>query len=152
MKKGGTVLLMLSLLSVPLTSIATAQFMPGTRGGGWNASSPYQRMYNPKTVETIIGEVVGVDTIIPIMGMSRGVHLRVKTQTNEFSIHLGPTWYLNHQEVQFQPNDQVEVTGSRIVFTGELTMIAVEVRRGSAILKLRDSHGIPIWSGWRSQR
>ncbi|MEJ2365958.1 MAG: DNA-binding protein, partial [Deltaproteobacteria bacterium] len=34
-------------------------------GGGWGPGTPYSRMYNPKTVETIRGEVVSVDKIIP---------------------------------------------------------------------------------------
>jgi hypothetical protein len=40
---------------------------------------PYQRNYNPATVETISGTVESVDKITPVKGMYYGIHLLVKT-------------------------------------------------------------------------
>ena len=114
-------------------------------------NSQYGRMYDPKTVETISGEVERVDTITPVKGMSGGVHLVVKTDKGSISVHLGPAWYLENQDVKIQPKDKVEITGSRITFKGKPAIIAKEIKKGAEVLNLRDDNGYPVWSGWRKQ-
>lgn len=37
---------------------------------GWGMNSPYQRVYNPATVETLTGEIVSIGTMSPMKGMS----------------------------------------------------------------------------------
>jgi hypothetical protein len=81
---------------------AFAQRGPGMmwRGsGGWGPGSQYNRMYDPKAVETITGEVTSVDRITPVKGMSGGIHMNVKTDKETISVHLGPAWYLENQDV-----------------------------------------------------
>ena len=129
-----------------------AQRGPGMmwRGsGGWGPDSQYNRMYDPKTVETITGEVTKVDHITPGKGMSGGVHILVKTEKGTLSVHLGPSWYLENQDVKIEPKDKVEVKGSRITFGGKPAIIAIEIKKGDEVLKLRDESGFPVWSGWR---
>ncbi|HXF04928.1 MAG TPA: DNA-binding protein [Blastocatellia bacterium] len=106
-------------------------------------------MYNPQTVETIAGEVISVERITPMRGMSYGVHLLVMTDKETISVHLGPGWYVENQDVKIEPKDKVEVRGSRITFQGKPAIIAAEVRKGDEVLKLRDENGFPVWSGWR---
>ena len=122
---------------------------PGRGGGGWGAGGQYGRMYDPKTVQTVTGEVVSVETFTPASGMSSGVHLQVKTATETNSVHLGPSWYLDNQDVQIKAKDNIEVTGSRITFEGKPAIIAAEVKKGDEVLKLRDQNGVPFWAGWR---
>ena len=52
--------------------------------------TPYQRMYNPATVETISGTVESVDKITPMRGMYYGIHIQLKTDKETISVHLGP--------------------------------------------------------------
>jgi hypothetical protein len=106
-------------------------------------------LYNPKTVEPISGEVASVDTITPLKGMSSGVHLMIKTDQESISVHLGPAWYVQRQDIKIVPRDKVEITGSRITYQGKPAIIAAEVKKGDEILKLRDENGLPFWSGWR---
>jgi hypothetical protein len=40
--------------------------------------TPYQRMYDPAKVETIMGTVEAVETVAPMKGMHRAVSLMVK--------------------------------------------------------------------------
>ena len=117
--------------------------------GGWGPGTAYSKMYDPRTIETISGEVVRVDRITPQKGMSYGVHMNVKTGKEEMSVHLGPGWYLENQDVKIEPKDTVEVRGSRIRFEGKPAIIAAEVKKGDQLLKLRDNNGFPVWSGWR---
>ena len=117
--------------------------------GGWGPKADYGRMYNPQTVETISGEVISVDKIAPRKGMSYGIHLIVKTEKETISVHLGPGWYIENQDFTIEPEDKVEITGSRIMFNGKPAIIAAEVKEGDEILQLRDKNGFPAWSGWR---
>jgi len=117
--------------------------------GGWGMGSQYGRMYDPKTVETIVGEVVRVEKITPTKGMSPGVHLIVKTEKETISVHLGPAWYIDNQDINIDPKDKIEIKGSRIIFEGKPAIIAAEVKKGNEILELRNENGIPVWSGWR---
>jgi len=118
-------------------------------GGGWGPGTAYARLYNPQTVETISGEVVSVGRITPAQGMSYGVHLMVKTDRETISVHLGPGWYIENQDVTILPKDRVEVRGSRITFEGKPAIIAATVKKGDEELALRDAAGHPAWSGWR---
>jgi len=117
--------------------------------GGWGWGTPYSKMYDPKTVEIIGGEVVSVDRITPMKAMSYGVHMNVKTEKETVSVHLGPGWYLENQDVKIEPKDKVEVRGSRVAFFGKPAIFAAEVKKGDQVLKLRDDDGFPVWSGWR---
>jgi hypothetical protein len=117
--------------------------------GGWGPGAAYGRMYDAKTVETVSGEVVKVDRITPMRGMSAGVHLVVKTDKGDVSVHLGPQWYLENQDVKIEPKDKVEIKGSRVTVQGQPAIIAAEVKKGDEVLKLRDEAGIPMWTGWR---
>ncbi|MCI0532511.1 MAG: hypothetical protein L0Y74_11305 [candidate division Zixibacteria bacterium] len=107
-------------------------------------------MYDPNTVTTISGEVIIVERITPLKGMSFGIYLMVKTDTEEISVHLGPAWYVANQDEKIYPNDQVEITGSRITYEGKPAIIAAEIKKGDAVLVLRDENGYPLWAGWRS--
>jgi hypothetical protein len=118
-------------------------------GGGWGHGTPYGRMYNPQTVETISGEVVSVDRIIPLKGMAYGIHITLRADKGTISIHLGPDWYIENQDVKITRMDKIEVKGSRITLEGKPAIIAAEIRKGDDILALRDANGFPVWSGWR---
>lgn len=150
MRKTGTFIVMISIFSLLYISQSFAQQgMQWRGGGGWGTGAPYNRMYDPKTVETISGEVVSVDIITPMKGMCYGVHLMVKTDKETISVHLGPGWYIENQDTKIEPKDKVEVTGSRITLDGKPAIIAAEVKKGEELLKLRNKKGFPFWSGWR---
>ncbi len=143
-------LVAVAMLTIAVSSYAQPRGGMRWRGsGGWGPGSQYNRMYDPKTVETISGEVTQVDRITPAKGMSGGLHMLVKTDKGTISVQLGPIWYLENQDVKIEPNDKVEVKGSRITFGGKPAIIAAEVKKGDEVLKLRDDNGFPAWSGWR---
>jgi hypothetical protein len=138
---------MLSLFSV--TDALAQRDVMWKGGGGWGPGTPYGRRYDPRTVETISGEVVSLDRFTPNKGMGHGVHAMVKTDKETISVHLGPSWYIENQDVQIAAKDKIEVKGSRITFDGKPAIIAAEVKKGDDVLVLRDASGLPVWSGWR---
>lgn len=131
-------------------SFASAQHGPGCRGGGgWGSGGPYGRMYDLKTIETLSGEVVAVESFLPMKPMCGGVHLQLKTDKETISVHLGPAWFIDNQEVTLSAHDKIQVKGSRVTFNGKPAIIAAEVTKGEELLKLRDDKGVPVWAGWR---
>lgn len=143
----------IAMVGILVTAVSSyAQPRPGTmwRGsGGWGPGSQYNKMYDPKAVETISGEVTRVDRITPAKGMTGGVHMLVKTDKETVSVHLGPSWYIENQDVKIEPKDKVDVKGSRVTFGGKPALIASEVRKGNEVLSLRDEAGFPAWMAWR---
>jgi hypothetical protein len=82
--------------------------------------------------------------------MGAGLHLVLRTSNREvISVHLGPDWYLERQDISIEPKDRIEVVGSRVTFANTPTIIAAEVKKGNETLVLRDKTGFPVWSGWR---
>jgi hypothetical protein len=150
MKKFGRFISLIGTLALVLaTTAAWGQAGLGPGGGqgrGWGAGDPYNRMFNPKTVETLSGEVVSVDKFTPNKGMSYGVHFTLKTEKATIPVHLGPSWYIE-KHVIIAAGDKVEVTGSRIMYQGKPAIIAAEVKKGDQVLMLRDAAGIPAWAG-----
>lgn len=96
-----------------------------------------------------IETVLAVERFTPEKGMSAGLHLQVKTDGGTISVHLGPEWYMERQDVAIGAKDRIEVRGSRVTFEGKPAIIAAEVRKGDQTLTLRDASGFLVWSGWR---
>jgi hypothetical protein len=144
-----TIMTMISIFAASGT--LAQQGKRGQGGGGWGAGSAYARMYDPKTVEMLRGEVLSVDQFTPVQGRHYGIHAVLKTDQETISVHLGPGWYIENQDITIAPKDQIEVTGSRVTFEGKPALIAAEVKKGNAVFTLRDANGVPMWSGWRRQ-
>jgi hypothetical protein len=115
------------------------------QGGG----GPQNRLYDPKTVETVSGEIVSLDRIAGPNGMG-GIHAVLKSDKGEtIPVHLGPAWYIDKQAVTLKQGDTVTVRGSRIIFASKPAIVAEEVTKDGQTLRLRDESGIPAWAGAR---
>ncbi len=149
MKRMGTLLSAILMVACATTVVFAAPWKGWRGSGGWGAQGSYQRLYNPATVETVSGEVVAVGQVTPIKGMGAGIHLQLKTDKETISVHLGPVWYIERLDARIEKGDTIEVKGSRVTVAGKPAIIAAEVKKGDALLTLRDDSGIPAWSGWR---
>jgi hypothetical protein len=150
MRTARMIVLALLITGLVLPPAASAQRgMQWQGSGGWGGGGSYGRMYDPKTVATVSGEVVGLDYLTPAKGMGQGIHLLLRTDKETISVHLGPSWFIESQDVKIVKGDRIDVRGSRITFDQKPAIIAAEVTKGNEILKLRDDNGFPVWSGWR---
>ncbi|HLC20957.1 MAG TPA: DNA-binding protein [Candidatus Methylomirabilis sp.] len=151
MKKLTVCVPMVSILSLLLATGSLAQHIGRDTyqrpSEGWGPGGRYGRMYNPKTVETINGEVVSVTKMTPMKGMTAALHLMLKTDKETVSVHLGPWWYLEKQKVKLEPKDTIEVKGSRVTFNEKPAIIAAEVKKGTEVMRLREETGFPVWLG-----
>lgn len=136
-------------LLLALAAYAAEEPPPGPPGRG----AHYKQMYDTKTTETISGEVVKMKQIPHRRGTGFGIALILKTDKEEIPVHLGPSFYLDKQEVKIGEKDRIEVTGSRVTTKrGKTFLLAAEVKKGDALLKLRDENGKPLWGGKRELR
>jgi len=65
---------------------------------------------------------------------------------------LGPAWYIEQLDTIIEPGDRLEVKGSRVTYHGKPAIIAAEIKKGDAVLLLRDESGFPAWAGWRRRQ
>lgn len=134
-----TIVVALSFTSAAVWAQAPAE-RPGAR---------YLRLFDPKTVVTVDGEVTKVERVEhKMMGMF-AVEATVKTADTTYTVHLGPAWFIENQELTLAAGDKIALTGSKITLRGAPTMIAAEVKRGDETLKLREKDGMPVWVAWR---
>lgn len=121
--------------------------------GGWCTNNNYNRLFNPATIGEMKGSVVSVEKITPETGMSTGIHLIVKNDKGEnVSVHLGPSWYIDNQDIQFMAGDVISVKGSTITYQNAPALIAMTVQKGDQTLTLRDKKGNPTWNGVRGSK
>jgi DNA/RNA endonuclease YhcR with UshA esterase domain len=107
------------------------------------------RMYDPTTETTISGTIEEVHTIAGRGGWS-GLHLTLKTEDGEFDVHVGPAAYVEKEHFTFAKGDEIEVTGSKVMYEEHDAIIAREIVKDGETLTLRDAHGYPEWAGrWR---
>jgi len=111
---------------------------------GISATLP-ERDYDPKTVETVGGNVLSIQkTTLP---KRRGywVELMLQTTKETITVQLGPAWYIDKQTPRIEANDTITVIGSRLTMDGRLAIVAADVTKGNELLKLRDNNGTPVW-------
>lgn len=124
--------------------------MKGTPPAQQGPGGPRERpRYDPDTVTTLRGTVDAV-TVQPARGgRAGGMHLALKTDGQTMDVHLGPTWFLQHEGIELAKADAIEVTGSVIDLEGATFLVARELKKGPKAVRLRDEQGIPAWSGGR---
>ena len=106
--------------------------------------------YDPKAEITIQGTIEKLDRFehgnMPGMpGMGMGIHLAVKSGNETTEVHLGPAAFVE-KTMTFKEGDRVEIVGSKVAMMGRTTLIAREIKKDGKVLKLRDEHGVPLWS------
>jgi hypothetical protein len=140
MKGNGPMSALVLIMALTLACGPEPQGGPGSGG-----EAGYDRMYDPKTVETVSGEVLSVAKNTD-RGQDAGVSLTLRTAQETILVYLGPDWFLARQDLALAPRDQVEIIGSQFTVNGKPALIAGQVKKGDKTLKLRDLAGIPAWA------
>ncbi|MGQ9859488.1 MAG: hypothetical protein ACUVS3_12490 [Thermodesulfobacteriota bacterium] len=121
----------------------------GHKEGRWprlGADTAYGKLFDPKTVENLKGKVLSVERFTPLRQMGYGLLVVLETSAETINVHVGPGWFVAEQDFELSAGDEITVRGSRITFQDVPAVIAVEVRKGQRILKLRQDNGLPVWS------
>lgn len=135
-------------LVIMLLGLAGAAVVLAQGRGPGSQAWPMGRLYDPKTVETLKGEIVAVDIVTAgRMDIPGRVIVSLKTDKETIPVYVGPEWYVKQQEVKLAAGDQVEVKGSRVAMDGKPYIIPNYVKKGDRVLQLRDDTGLPLWAG-----
>lgn len=141
MKKSLLLVITLFLGTIPVSLYAQR----GQGQNGWGKNSAYCQRYDAKNIQEIKGKILKIEHFTPTKGMGYGIELSLETASGVRTVHLGPGWYVEKQEMKLQVGDQIEVKGSEIDFNGRKVLMAAEVERGKEEMKLRDETGKPMW-------
>lgn len=137
------------IIGLNLTTTGFAQeIRDWQESGRWRMLSPYSKIFDSRSVETIKGEVLAIEKFIPLKGMSSGLQVMVRTETDTIAAYLGPEWFMNNQDMHIEWQDIIEIKGSRIRCDTKAILIAREILRKNDILCLRSAYGFPTWIAW----
>ncbi len=114
---------------------------------------PLAKTFDPKSMKTITGEVIKVDSVIPDKGTMSQMQLELIVLVNNkeaVPVYVGPIWYILRPDrsIPFKSGDSISITGSWITSRTEPFMIATTVTKGTETLKLREKNGRPVWNAW----
>lgn len=84
------------------------------------------------------------------LDMEPGLAMDVQTLDKGLvHVHLGPLWFLERQEADLKPGDEVTIQGFCYKLAGQERLLAVEIAHKDHKLVLRDPQGNPYWLAWR---
>ena len=117
---------------------------------GWGMRDPYRELFNPKSLETVTGQIVKIEEVVPEAEWDRGIRLIIYSDAKKpVMAYLGPTWYYEGQGKPLKPGNRVSLTGSMVTVDDTPFMIVTKIREGKEELQLRDKDGIPTWIAWK---
>jgi sporulation protein YlmC with PRC-barrel domain len=121
---------------------------------GLAQEDPFAKVFDPKSIKRIHGQVIKVDQVIPKSGIMSQMEIELIVYVGRkepVPVYLGPIWYIDgsNRRSRFKSGDEVTVMGSWITTEGQSFMIASSVTKGNKTLQLRDKEGTPVWIGWK---
>lgn len=109
----------------------------------------YKRKFDPDRVEELEGHILEIVTENDQDDETQGASLILETESeNIIPVHLGPEWYISHQQIRFKEGDKITVVGSRVDYQNSPVIIAAQIEHGNNKLILRDESGLPRWQSW----
>ena len=100
-------------------------------------------------VEEFKGSVVSVQKYSYVNKPTPQVQFILRTQSGDYTIELGPEWYIHAKGFHIEPMDEVEIMGSIVIVNETKIVLAHQIKKGEHSLKLRDAKGLPTWKGLR---
>lgn len=111
------------------------------------AESDLTEGYDENTEVTIKG------TVIEIMREMRGpLIVKIRAGNKNYNVVTAPPWYLLREGISFNPDSELEITGSKYFSKdGSLYIIGRQIKNPATggIILLRDSYCRPLWRGSR---
>ncbi len=123
------------------------QAAPGQVFAPWTEQR-YGQLYGQGNVETIKGQIEGIDKFLPSASQTTMTTLTLRPEGGgkQIIVHLGPQWYTDDQRIPLRLHETVEVTGSLMTYEGTVTMIASDINAGGKVYTFRDMKtGSPQW-------
>jgi hypothetical protein len=149
-------IIILVLMAILLAGCAETQTIPyegvpGGRGQGFRLQ-PYKCLVNQANCnpEKFSGQIAKISLETFEWKMEPGLAMEVNTFNQRLvHVHLGPVWYLERQESDLKPGDQVSIRALCYNVEGKVRLVAAEISHKDHVLQLRDSHGRSYWEAVR---
>ena len=100
--------------------------------------------FEPKTVETLEGEIVDVTRMEHGKGIV-GVHIMLKTDKESVEVHLGPACFVDNLDLKVAKGDRATVKGSRVKTMRGPAVLTQEITTNGKTTTLRTADGAPAW-------
>jgi len=110
----------------------------------------YVSLYNPSTVLTLTGIIVGVKYVF-VDDFGEVLVLKVKTPGGIFFVHTGPRHWIIKRGWIFRPGMRVIIAGSRGFYSGKKVIFASQVNSGKKVIFIRDKKGKPLWKIYKKK-
>lgn len=116
--------------------------------GGWGVHDPYHHHYQVDKSEKFKGKVLRIKEVIPMPGMSPGVAIDVKEDSNVIEVQICPTWFAKPDEIGIKKGDRVHIRGVRTNINNKEIFMASKIKKEDYFeIKVRfTKDGIPFWT------
>lgn len=116
------------------------------RDESWMESSNYQQMVQKGQHATVRGTVKDVDNKSPGTDLAEGCIVTVADQSGtQRIVHLGPSWFVKHQQTILKSGDNIEVNGTEFTLDGHDVIAAQTISTPRGTFRFRDEQGRPVW-------
>lgn len=137
------------VLTLALTLLLGVAAWSAPRLDGWQRGSEYNRLFNPRTVETVTGTITTLHRDLhPLPGMAEGFGATLETTDGrQLQLQIGPTWFTQNfrDDWKVAVGDQVEVRGSLVRLHGTEALMVTWGRKGEHVMTVRNAEGVPVW-------
>ena len=128
----------------------------GHQGGRGQGFRMYPYCTTQEVHSCVRGKINGRITRIRAESLSAdmepGLALEVQTPDRGLvHVHLGPLWFLERQEADLKPGDEVAIQGFCYELEGKERLLAAEITHKDHTLVLRNPQGVPYWEAWRKK-
>ena len=117
---------------------------------GWEADSPYNKLYDVKEYEKFRAWVVGFKEEPPMQGMSPATIMIVKDGDDLIDVHICPTWFAKPEDIGVRKGDRVKLKGVWAEVEGKDVFMVSKIKKGDSDVfefKVRlTKNGKPFWT------
>lgn len=107
--------------------------------------APDTPRYDPDREYTLKGTVVETRTHSSTVGYE-DMHLMLDTGHGVFEVHLAPVAFLTERGVLPAKGDEIQITGSKVIWQGADVVVAREIVRTGRVVAVRSADGAQLWS------
>jgi hypothetical protein len=137
------------IIAIMLIASGTAMAEGPQDMGGWEKDSPYNKLYDPRELDSFKGYVKKIFTVVPMPGMAPATAILVEEAEDSVNlVQVCPEWFAGPQDIGIRRGDRVNVKGVWAEIDGEFVFMAAKIKKGDFFeFKVRvTSDGTPFWT------
>jgi hypothetical protein len=101
------------------------------------------RAYDFRSKTRMGGEILSIDDLRADDAAFSGLHITMRIEKGEVSVHLGPKEFFDSNVVAFRVGDSIDITGYPSSYKGKPALVATDVEKDGRQLRL-PTRGVPV--------